>query len=69
MLLLREACYSAANDARLWTLYAMSCVRAGRLEDCWQAFRQALWLRERSRDDARARVTRDLMERLALEAA
>ena len=63
MLALREACYSASRDARLWTLYAMSCVRAGRADDCAQALRQALWLRERENDDARARVTRSLIDR------
>jgi Flp pilus assembly protein TadD len=64
MLALREACYTSRCDARLWTLYAMSCVRAGRSDDCAQALRQALWLRERENDDARARVTQDLIDRL-----
>jgi Flp pilus assembly protein TadD len=70
MLALREACYASRCDARLWTLYAMSCLRAGRAGDGTQALRQALWLRERERDDARARVTRALIGRFhELEAA
>jgi hypothetical protein len=71
MLALREACYFRVSDARLWTLYAMSCVRAGRAQDGTQALRQALWLRERMRDEARAQVTRRLIDRMSddLEAA
>jgi Flp pilus assembly protein TadD len=69
MLALREACYSSDSDARLWTLYAMSCLRAGRARDGAQALRQALWLRERVRDDARAQVTRRLIDRADLDAA
>jgi Flp pilus assembly protein TadD len=64
MLALREACFSSDADARLWTLYAMSCLRAGRANDGAQALRQALWLRERCNDDARARVTRILIDRV-----
>jgi Flp pilus assembly protein TadD len=65
MLALREACYASRADARLWTLYAMSCLRAGRAGDGTQALRQALFLRQQERDHARARVTRQLMDRFA----
>ncbi len=64
MLALREACYGSGEDARLWTLYAMSCLRAGKNDDGSQALRQALWLRERMKDEARAAVTRRLIDRL-----
>lgn len=64
MLALREACYASDACPRLWTLYAMSCLRAGRSADGAQALRQALWLRQRDRDDARARVTRLLLDKL-----
>jgi Flp pilus assembly protein TadD len=63
MLALREACYASRADARLWTLYAMSCLRAGRANDGSQALRQALFLRQQDRDEARVRVTRQLMDR------
>ncbi len=65
MLILREACYASENCARLWTLYAAECMRIGRRDDAVEALERAIWLRERNRDSARARVTRELLERLA----
>jgi Flp pilus assembly protein TadD len=65
MLALREACFTSDSDARLWTLYAMSCARAGRSDEAAQALRQALWLRERCDDAPRARVTRALIDRVS----
>jgi Flp pilus assembly protein TadD len=64
MLALREACHDSGQSARLWTLYAVACVRVRRVQDAKQALRQALWLRERDRDEARARVMRCLIDRL-----
>ena len=64
MLALREAAYVGDSCPRLWTLYGMSCVRAGKASDAAQALRQALWLRERRKDDARAAVTQGLLDRL-----
>lgn len=61
LLILREVCFQAASDARLWTLYAHQCWRTGRRDDACQALRQALWLREKARDEARARVLRALL--------
>lgn len=61
LLILRETCFRAATDARLWTLYAAQCWRMQRRQDACQALRQALWFRERSRDSARARVVRALL--------
>ena len=65
MLLLREACHASEDCARLWTLYAAQCMRVGRREDATDALNRAVWLRERDRDAARAKVTRDLLELLA----
>jgi Flp pilus assembly protein TadD len=65
MLMLREACHASENSARLWTLYAVECTRLGRRDDAVEALERALWLRERNRDAARARVTRSLLENLA----
>ena len=65
MLILREACHAAEDCARLWTLYAAQCMRVGRRDDASDALTRAVWLRERDRDAARAKVTRDLLERLA----
>ena len=65
MLILREACHAAEDCARLWTLYAAQCMRVGRRDDAADALTRAVWLRERNRDTARAKVTRDLIERLA----
>ena len=64
MLLLREACFRADDSARLWTLYAAVCTRAGRRDDAAEALGRAIWLRERARDITRARVTRELLDRL-----
>lgn len=65
MLILREACFGAEADARLWVLYGMQCLRARRKDEAFRALGQALWLRERARDHARARVMRDLIAHLA----
>ena len=61
LLLLREACFRAGSDARLWALYAMQCWRMGRADDARQAFRQAIWFRERAGDAGRTRVLRALL--------
>lgn len=64
MLALRNACNHQMDDPTLWTQYAVACVRVRRFEDAERALGQALWLRQRARDEARARVTRQLIERL-----
>ena len=69
MFVLRDACHADSEDAALWTLYAASCVRAGKIATARQAFTQALWLRERCRDEARARVTRGLLSALKSDRA
>jgi Flp pilus assembly protein TadD len=61
LVLLRDACFLAGADARLWVLYAAQCWRMGRFDDTRQALRQALWLRERAHDEPRARVLRSLI--------
>ena len=62
LVLLREACFLAGSNARLWTLYAAQSWRMGRLDDTRQALRHALWLRERDHDEPRARVLRTLID-------
>ncbi len=64
MLTLREACFAAGSDGRLWTLYAAQCLRAGRVGDAESALSQALWYRRRDHDEARARVTERLLEQI-----
>lgn len=64
MLALREACQQDKECPRLWTLYAVACVRVKRVDDAKQALRQALWLRQRARDQGRAQVTLRLIEQL-----
>ncbi|MCA9631429.1 MAG: hypothetical protein KC766_27415 [Myxococcales bacterium] len=68
MLTLRDAAFEAQDDASLWTLYASQCIRAGKPDRAHQALTQALWLRERNHDAARAAVTRRLLAGL-LQAA
>ncbi|HET9958594.1 MAG TPA: hypothetical protein VFQ61_29065 [Polyangiaceae bacterium] len=65
--LLREACCLAEQDARLWTLYSIQCWRLGQRNEGRRALRQALWLRERERDESRVRVLKQLL--LAMESA
>ena len=67
LLLLREACCLSEKEARLWTLYAVQCWRTGHRDDARTAMRQALWLRQRESDHARAHVLRGLL--LAMESA
>ena len=64
MIVLREACHLEAGDARLWTLYAVACVRNGRRDEAVAALKQAVYLRERARDVARVRVTRELLDHI-----
>jgi hypothetical protein len=64
MLALREAACVQGDDARLWTLYAAQCLRAGRRDEAVQALRQAMWLRQRARDTERTRVTSLLLEQV-----
>ncbi|MBK7582208.1 MAG: hypothetical protein IPI67_18630 [Myxococcales bacterium] len=61
MLVLREVCYAEPEDARLWTLYAVSCLRAGRRDEALSALRQALWLRRSEQHTGKARVTSGLL--------
>ncbi len=64
MLVLKEACCRESSSPRLWTLYAVQCVRAGRRDEASHALKQALWLRRRDRDDARVRVMTTLLGQL-----
>lgn len=64
MIALREAACVQGDNARLWTLYAAQCLRAGRRDEAEQALRQAAWLRQRARDTDRARVTQLLLEQV-----
>lgn len=64
MLSLREACHTGGKCPRLWTLYAMACMRVRRIDEAKHALRQALWLRQRARDDQRAKVTERLLHQL-----
>jgi Flp pilus assembly protein TadD len=64
MLVLREVCHREPDEAKLWTLYAVQCVRMGRRADAASALKQAAFLRQRDREHARARVTRALLDSL-----
>ena len=64
---LQEACCVSSDDARIWALYAAHSRRMNRLDEAEKAFAQALYLRERQRDHARAAVLRRLLEELRSE--
>ena len=65
MLLLREACFAAESEPTIWVHYGLSCLRARRRDEGFRALAHALWLRERTRDNARVRVMRDLIAHLS----
>jgi Flp pilus assembly protein TadD len=62
----REACAHDEHCARTWTLYGVSCVELGRLEDAQAAFDHALWLRQQANQVGRAEVLQTLMTRYGL---
>lgn len=64
MLAVKEACFLAPEDARLWALYAYHCWNLRRADEAAHAMRQAIFLRERARDERRAAVLRRLLEQL-----
>lgn len=64
MLAMREACFSCETDARLWALYGAACRRASRHDEAKNAIRQAIWLRERERDDRRRSSLERLLTRM-----
>jgi Flp pilus assembly protein TadD len=63
---LREATLLAETDARVWALYAAACVKSNRLDEAERAFGQALYLRQRAHDTARAQALRVVMARLGV---
>jgi len=69
MVAFREAALLAETDARLWALYGAACVKANRLDEAERAFGQALYLRQRARDGARAAALRSVITRLGLSRA
>lgn len=58
---LRLACSLREHDATLWTLLAFALQRMARTAEAVEALRQALWLRQRAGENARARVTHVLL--------
>lgn len=64
MLAVKEACFLAPKDARLWALYAYHCWNQRRAEEAADALRQAIFLRERARDERRAEVLRGLLAKM-----
>ena len=59
---LRQACLIREYDAALWTRLGDALFRCSKPQEALQAFKHALWLRERAGDDARAIVTRRLVD-------
>ena len=64
MLAVKEACFLAPKDARLWALYGYHCWNQRRTDEAADAMRQAIYLRERARDERRAAVLRSMLEKL-----
>ncbi len=65
---LREACFLASEDARLWALYGARLANLGRLDEAMQAIGQAIYFRKAAHDEARVRSTRRVLERLRVAA-
>ena len=51
----------SSDEPRVWALYAALSQRMNRIDEAEKAFSQALYLRERQRDEARAAVLRRLL--------
>jgi Flp pilus assembly protein TadD len=64
MLAVKEACFLAPGDARLWALYAFHCWKLRRLSEASDALRQAIFLREQAREERKADVLRGLLEQV-----
>lgn len=64
-LTLRKACQRHETSARLWTQYAFACALSGDAEEARAALLQALWLRQRCREQRRVETTRELLARLS----
>lgn len=65
---LREACFAAGEDARLWALYGARLAAFGRVDEASHALRQAVFFRKAARDEARVRSTESVLARLRLAA-
>jgi Flp pilus assembly protein TadD len=63
MLALREAASSHEQDAKLWALYGVQCMRLGHMASASQALLHAAWLRDRQHEHRKASVTRDVLAR------
>jgi hypothetical protein len=61
---MREACYTEEGSPVLWVRYADLARLSGKRDQAERALKQALWLRERAGDRARALVIRRLLLRL-----
>jgi len=61
MLALREACFSAGRDPKLWALYGVQCWRARKPAEAAETLRQAIWLREREPNDRRSGSLKGLL--------
>ena len=66
---LREACALDEGDAARWVIYGDLLRRLGKRDEAAHAMKQALFLRERQGDKARANVIRKLILNLARPAA
>ena len=59
---LRLACSLREYDPTLWTMLGAALLRMDRTHEAVDAFRHALWLRERAGEERRAVVTRCLID-------
>jgi Flp pilus assembly protein TadD len=69
MMALREAAYENEEEARLWALFGVQSLRAGRHDFAVQALTHAVWLRERNHEPAKAKITRALLDKATGEQA
>jgi len=66
---LREAALLGETDAKVWALYGSACAKANRWEEAERALNQALYLRQREHDAARANSLRHVIRRLGVSRA
>lgn len=63
MMALHDAACENEQDARLWALYGVQCLRAGRHDLAVRALTHAAWLRERGHEPRKAKATRSLLDK------
>jgi Flp pilus assembly protein TadD len=61
---LRLAAHTHEHNAKIWMLYGAQCARLGKDDAALEAFRHGAWVFEQRRQPAKAKVARQLADRV-----